>query len=140
MCKNNIDNQTVYICDCCEQPIVNINNGGLAWQDKPVHVGYSNNCGFIIAHKKCFGNEMDWMELHYAISQNGMANLIKMLIAREIADTKSFGQVMARLFIPNYEDARLMFDKAQLDGLLDGASDSAVLTQQVLKEVINYYE
>lgn len=47
--------------------------------------------------------------------------------------------LVRRLQTPYYEEARLYFKRAKMDGLFDGANEIVLYSEQFLRSIINRY-
>lgn len=55
------------------------------------------------------------------------------------SDLREWSELVRRLTIPHYEQARLYWSRAQEDGYFDGANEILIYTQGFLKKLIEKY-
>ena len=105
-------NNTLYTCDVCGKLILDTEDAFLAWSRNKSTYKFE---GFFIAHRVCFDNFHMEMELTSALHIDGLAKLIVMLEEGLVADIDSFTEVMKRLYLPHYEEARKYFPLADAE-------------------------
>jgi len=104
---------------------------------------------FRIVHsqKSCITDLPSSLSLERITSDDGLGILMSWIHLGELEgnDTseyrsnKEFAEVFKRLHLPHYEQARIYFDRALSDGLLDGNSN-AWHSPGTLQEIISRYE
>jgi hypothetical protein len=133
-----------FICDECGEVIEKIEDGWLEWIDNtgnPIH-------GFRIVHASgrsprfknggnCYYPEylgISDNHLEYFTGMNGLAYLLS-IFDRNLRDPKELVEIIRRLHIAYYEEARLFLKRAIEEGFIDCWDD----TQVILKRVIVKY-
>ena len=133
-----------FICDECGELIEKIEDGWLEWIDdrkKPIHA-------FRIVHasgasprknsgKNCYypeSSNISDMHLDVFSQINGLAVLLS-FFERNLGTPKELAEIIRRLHIPHYEQARRYLKKAISDGFIDNIDCS----QDDLKRVIEEY-
>ena len=137
-----------WICDSCGEIIEKPEEGWFEWyEDKKTSLG----TGFRIVHHRnsCMYDDsmlnhqdkttLD-LNLKDVIGTDGLANSLFRIELSEkdiytLADLKGFIEILRRLHIPYWEEARLYWDKAYRDGFHDGCDFS----ENTLLSVINEY-
>lgn len=133
-----------FICDECGKIIEKIEDGWLEWIDNTGNDIY----GFRIVHvygaspriesgKTCYYPEYLGIcdnHLEYFIGVDGLAYLLSFFY-RNLRDPKEVAEIIRRLHIPYYEEARQFFKKAIDDGFMD----SRDYTQNDLERIIIEY-
>jgi hypothetical protein len=133
-----------FVCDECGQIIKNINDGWFEWIDlkgDDIH-------GFRIVHfsgasprfkqgKNCYYPEhlgISDNHLKYFTGEDGLGYLLS-LFERRLRDPKEVIEMIRRLHIPHYEEARFFFKRAIDEGFIACFDD----TQDTLKKIISKY-
>ncbi len=60
-------------------------------------------------------------------------------IAVEIKDVREYTDFVKRILIPYYEEARIYFDEAKIDGFFDGDNEYFVYSSSKMKEIVEKY-
>lgn len=153
-------------CDKCGSIIQSPREGVLEWtDDKDPISGYPVAKDFRIVHHNAYSplraQNGRGCTIHFSSSPyldasldellnsaSGTAYLLGMLDAgpmhnpnaiNQVQDVREFVELMRRLLIPYYEEARQYWSQATADGLFDGDSESAVYGETRLLEIINRY-
>lgn len=133
-----------FICDECQGVIEKVEDGWVEWFDgneNPLH-------GFRIVHYSvasprfekggnCYYPETpDVSGLHLKIftGSDGLALLLS-YFKRNLADSNEFAEIIRRLHIPHYEEARHYLERAYIDRIIV----DKVYGQEDLKKVIKAY-
>ncbi len=133
-----------FICDECRGAIENVDDGWLEWFDDYKNPTY----GFRIVHvsgasprfKKggnCYYPESSALsDLHLDVftGSDGLALLLT-FFERNLSDPKELVEIIRRLHVPHYEEARHYLERAHRAGFLDSKDYS----QEDLKRVIKEY-
>lgn len=142
-----------FICDTCHSLIEKPEDGWLEWLDDNTAGVHS----FRIVHHKptCHQHTADRNvkdnHLNYFAGSENLPNLYKFLdpgyrYNRDLQPVANglqiaeFTELLRRLTIPHYEEARLYFDQAEQDGLFDGANEVSPYKQDILKQIIHNYK
>lgn len=149
-----------WTCDTCHKRINAPEDGFLEW----LHGGPDNRSsiyGFRIVHhsprspRKPNGNcylytdEPNRQDAHLDqfVGPDGLARLLCWVAQVPGGETQTRAQnpeelveLIRRLHIPHYEEARNLFDQARADGFLEGSAASNWFRQENLLWVINHYE
>jgi len=136
-----------WICDECGKVINTIEDGWLEWEKS-----YSNNIkprNFRIVHHKaaspkapygdCYNKSsyISNMQLDYFCGIDGLSRLLTMF--RNVENPIELVEIIKRLHLPCYEEAKLYWSEAQEDGYFEGASEEWPYLQNSLKELIKRY-
>jgi hypothetical protein len=144
-----------WICDACGEVIQRQEHGWLEWlRDRDDRFRAS---GFKIVHDSLhsprgqFGcyhytNHRGRSDAHLAeyVGSDATAWLLG-LLARSgrrdsgVKDIWEFAELVRRLTIPYYEEARQYWNRAETDGVFDGANEVSPYTQRTLRHVIDTY-
>ncbi len=142
-----------FICDSCGEMIEKTEDGWVEWllaDDRKAH-------SFRIVHhdQKC---QYDSRRVHVLaddhltefLGPDRLANLYRFIDLGQIHDPKGllspmarnlkeYMEIVRRLTIPHYEEARLYWDKAERDGFFEGANEIWVYLPNNLKALIREY-
>lgn len=152
-----------FICDYCDQIIQQPEQGWIEWlMDRADRKKY----GFKVVHHAAYSplrteGERNKNCYHYArhpgrmddhldhFLNNRIANLLSFLdvgpylepeySSPSVKDLREFVEIMRRLAIPYYEEARLYWSLAAYDGYFEGASESWLYLESTLKDIISTY-
>lgn len=133
---------TQWICDHCGDVISSASEGWLEWyQERSPNGTWSKNKGFRIVHRDppCIYNERKHMSLENFVEANGLNYLLSKLGLDAIDDVSSYIEIMCRLQIPYYEEARLYHEDAVQDGYFDGENELTRGLQETSVDLLNYY-
>lgn len=135
-----------WVCDSCGE-LVDIKDGWFEWVTDQ-NTGLAS--GFRIVHnsRNCF---YDSMQLHHQGKSNhdmhidsylGASGLVKLLAIAErgnIEDISEWTEIVRRLHIPYYEEAKIHWGSAERDGYFDGANEYWSYLPDVCKRLIERY-
>lgn len=144
-----------WICDTCRQVIESPDDGWLEWITDDDHAAQ----GFRIVHHMpksprrngCYqhGKNDHRQDTHLSdfVGVDGMAYLLALLDAGycdpnggcDVKSTREFADLVRRLQVPHYEEARLYWSKAEQDGYFDGANQVSPYTQATLTRIVEQY-
>ena len=124
-----------FICDQCGLLIENADDGWLEWYDdceNPAH-------GFRIVHagRRCYYPERaDISDNHliYFTGKDGLPILLNLFKRKGVADQNELAEIIRRLHIPYYEEARRYWDRAVSEGMIDNEDYRQAELQAVIKE------
>lgn len=138
-----------WICDTCGEIIKQPKDGWFEWySDRKAHL----HTGFRIVHHKhpcqydCEKlrqqNKTDLSEcLTDVVGSDGLGSLLNMMALPEnispykLADIGEFAEIIRRLHLPYWEEARLYWKEARKDGFHDGCS----VSEDTLLSIITEY-
>lgn len=132
-----------FYCDECGEVIHNIEDGWLEWIDdykNPIH-------GFRIVHlssaspRKRTGNNCYYpenanvsdMHLYYFTGSDGLSHLLA-LFNRNLRHKSELIEIIKRLHLPYYEEARFYLERAIDDSFIDRGDLSEDSLKQLLEE------
>lgn len=142
-----------WICDECGKIIKKPEDGWLEWLE-----GVTESIqpyGFRIVHhqlaspqKGCYykatkvnpafisDGHLDWY-----LGHDGLAQLLVFFDDgnRNAKDQTELAEIIRRLHLPYYEEARLCFQAAHADGYTDGFNEYAIYMQDTMKRIIERY-
>jgi hypothetical protein len=148
-----------WICDTCGEVIDGAENGFLEWitgDDRKAH-------DFHIVHhypvsprrdkeEGCYQHEHAQgrrdSHLNNFTDQNGLTTLLAFVDVGHldsddggpwVRSAHEFAEIVRRLWVRHYEEARLYWSAAAADGVFDGANEISPYTQRTLKEIVNEY-
>jgi hypothetical protein len=125
-----------FICDKCGQLIEKVDDGWLEWYDnfkEPAH-------GFRVVHAggRClYPDHADISDNHlvYFTGADGLASLLSMFKGKGVADQNELAEIIRRLHVPHYEEARMYWERAVSEGTITDES----YRQEDLLDVIKEY-
>ena len=133
-----------FICDECGEVIEKVEDGWIEWFDdfeNPIHgfriVHYSSASPRNEQGRTCYYPESSALCDHHlrdVTGSNGLAYLLS-FFERNLGDPKELAEIIRRIRIPHYEEARQYLAKAYNDGFVD----SKDYGQNDLKQVIQEY-
>jgi hypothetical protein len=140
-----------FTCDECGELIKSPKDGWLEWLISTSSDGRKLH-GFRIVHhapaspRKQHNGHCQYpshfligdMHLEHFLGPDGLANLLSMF-ERPFEDQQEFVEIIRRLHIPYYEEARLYWQIAKDDGFFDEANEYWPYLQDNLKTVIEKY-
>ena len=126
-----------FICDKCGQVIEKVDDGWLEWFDDcktPAH-------GFRIVHAggPCiYRDSADVSDNHlfHFTGPDGLADLLSFFDREHGVNQGELAEIIRRLHVPYYEEARQYLDRAVNDGYLGGKES---IRQNDLKGIIEEY-
>jgi hypothetical protein len=154
-----------WICDHCGKVIDKSEHGCLEWLSEKMEDQYLNH-GFKLVHNKqhsprnpessCYFYDIPPQEqlkmdlpLSDFIGVNGMVILLAFIdtgpfleepfCGPHVADLREWTELVRRLMLPYYEEARLYMDRANTDGFFKKSNEALIYFPQTLKEVIRLY-
>lgn len=139
-----------FYCDTCHQVIEEPQDGFIRWYDtgnKYLRFGIYHSGKCLLLKDNYMAREA---HLNTFINENYlMANLLSFLDigklhqeeykGTEIADLREYTEIMRRLTIPYYEEARKYWEEAKNDGYFEGASEIWIYAVDNLKNLIEKY-
>jgi hypothetical protein len=152
---------TQWYCDTCGEIILEPSHGWLEWLHDDL-VPHSFRICHHVMHSPTqradeegcykYGKHPRRADMHLdaMIGPDGMASMLSLLDRRapgERVITGSFEakaiadwvHIVRRMFTPNFEDARMYFEKAEDDGFFAGCNEVWPYTQDTLLEIIRRY-
>jgi hypothetical protein len=140
----------MWVCDKCGQLINSPKEGYVEWYEDET----GSDTGFKILHSARFSpfypsglcsfhfktkKFMFDYNLSDLIDADGLAFFLGYFQALKFKDKKELFEIIRRLHIPYYEEARLYWKKAIKDGFFDGADGAQPYLQSTLIELIKKY-
>jgi hypothetical protein len=133
-----------FVCDECQAIIEKVEDGWMEWFDgneNPLH-------GYRIVHTPeasprfenggdCHypnGSNVSGLQLKVFTGSDGLALLLS-FFERKLAVPNEFAEIIRRLHVPHYEEARQYLEKAYIDSVIV----NKVYGQEDLKKVIKTY-
>jgi len=146
-----------WICDTCGGVIESAKEGWIEWLEDGDTIWFNSAHGFKIVHhsQDCFTyperlGPSDMNLSHYA-GEKGYIHLLSFLdlgryIMKDedykgprVKSMREFVEILRRLTLPYYEEARLYFDQARADDELDIANVDYIYYPEELKRLIGLY-
>ncbi|ETT30437.1 hypothetical protein C161_27458 [Paenibacillus sp. FSL R5-192] len=135
-----------WVCDSCDENI-DVDDGFFEWYRED---STGKEKGFRIVHNKsrCLydprqlyrdGKSNLDMNLDAFVGRRGLVTLLSILDEGNIEDVKEWTEVVRRLHVDYYEEARMYWSEAQADGYLDGSNGVSEFLPSNLKELIQKY-
>lgn len=136
-----------WICDSCGLVIEEPEDGWLEWYRE---LDTEKETGFRIVHHKkiCMYNAqqqynerksvMD-MHLDNYVGSDGLVKLLTILEYHSLKDKRDVVEIIRRLHVPHYEEARQYWLQAKADGYFDGANEVFPYIQSTLLDIISRY-
>lgn len=130
-----------WICDKCGKEVTIGESPYLQWwEDKSQKGGFqiihhpSQGCGS--DDKAMFLNDKSVcdMDVEHFLGSDGLAFLMNLMIGKDIEDKELFTEIVYRLHIPNYEEARKYKEEFQ-----DDTSEEFPVRQDQLLDIIRKY-
>lgn len=145
-------------CDACGQPILSVDDGWVEWlngsaveeSEGSLHdlrlVHHRNASPRPDSKNACYHDEDRWyaakrytvsdLQLRYFVGPDGLVNLLAFLSDKRFADPNEVLEMIKRLHIPQYEEARLSFDAALADGAFEIRTAPGYHSQEEMEAVL----
>lgn len=138
-----------FVCDTCSELIASPDDGWLEW----FRDSHGAATGFRIVHhlkasplaaESAAGCYYDRerrasdMHLRHCLGADGLVHLLAVLESA-LADPAEVIEIIRRLQIPHYEEARLYWDRAEEDLYFEGSNEVWPYTQEALTGLIARY-
>lgn len=143
-------NKTEYwICDNCGEKIEDVKDGWVEWlESKDQNDDYKCK-GIRIVHRvKCIYNEdllykknkslVSDMDLESFSGPDGLMELLEFISDNKFEDNEEVIEVIKRIHIPGYEEARIYFDEAIAEGIFEPNTKPGYYTQNNIADVLDY--
>lgn len=139
-----------WICDSCGELIASAEKGYLEWYHPVQSFENHTEEGFRIVHdhKKCMYNEKSMfaqgksvsdMELASFTGDRGLVSLLSILEGQRVKSNEEFSEIVKRLHVAYYEEARIYWSQAREDGFFDGANEVWPYLPEISLQLINRY-
>jgi hypothetical protein len=137
-----------WLCDNCGLIIERAEEGWLEWYEDTES---NQSAGFRIVHhdtlcqydsSKLDGKNKSVSDGHLQnfTGYDGFSILLGMFDYANLADNHELTEIIRRIHLPNYEEARLYWDRAKEDGVIFGERESVPdYFQDTLRGIINRY-
>lgn len=146
--NNKLEPLDQWFCDSCGEVIETADDGWLEWYHKIDD--YFNDKGFRIVHHggSCMydtdvmfrqGKSTSDAHLNSFVDADGLVNLLSMVQDKSVENEAELLEIIRRLHIPYYEEARKLHTEAELDGIFDGENELTRYLTRTSKEIINKY-
>lgn len=144
-----LDKTKFWICDNCGKKIDNIENGWIEWLEAKDKNGNYKSWGIRIVHRvDCIYNQDLVYKQHKAIvsdvdlksfsGSDGLMDLLVQISDNNFNDNEEVLEIIKRIHIPGYEEARLYFDEAIGDGIFEPNTKPSYYSQSDIKAVLDY--
>ena len=137
-------------CDACGQIIARPDVGWVEWLAGPTRGTKAH--GFRIVHNsnRCqypTSGRVHDMHLTHLLGPDGLAILLTLVAPggrtgnREdgVESLEEWGEIVRRLHVPYYEEARQYWSDAEADGFFAGPNTSALYNQTMLRDILTQY-
>lgn len=141
-----------WICDTCGQIIESPEHGWLEWRQDENHKAFDFRIVHHVVHSPygpdgdCYQSDELHNHLTRFVGEDGLAYLLNFLdpghhispdyTGPRVSDMRGFVELIRRLHMQYYEEARQFFDKASYDGFF---RDVNILNPKELKVIIKTY-
>ena len=141
-----------WICDSCGGVIQSEDDGWLEWYKdvKPNHE-FGKDKGFRIVHhtNRCMFNERAMfndkkltadLHLQRLCGPDGLVRLLSFIEHDYVEDNAELVEIIRRLHVPYYEEARQYHHIAEENGYFDGENEITRYTTSTSKYILNNYK
>jgi hypothetical protein len=138
-----------WLCDSCGEIIPGPDRGYLEWYKK---INSEEEAGFIIVHQPSQSCQYDDKKLYRegkierslpltsVVGPNGLVDLMFMFQDKRLEDKEELTEIIRRLHIPYYEQARQYWRNAKEDEMFVGMHPTRMFHQDIILEIIDKYE
>jgi hypothetical protein len=143
-----------WICDTCGELIARPEDGWVEWQNEKQKTSEPEPryYDFRIVHQivasprreerteGCYApnHQMMSSHLHHLLGPDGLIGWIEHIERGTVKDLDGWAEMMRRLYIPYYEEARLYLADARDDGYVDSGNEKR-LCQETLQGLVKHY-
>jgi len=136
-----------WICDTCKQIIENVDEGWLEWYDdvNTFEVGgyrivhYDPKCQYDVDKLDYRNKSVADVPLKDAFGSDGLVMLLSHYEHMKVADPKEITDIIRRLHVPYYEEARMYWGRATEDNFFEGFNEFKAYRQDTLETIIRTY-
>lgn len=139
-----------WICDKCKGEIKNVEDGWVEWltiRDNQSPLGYKEKYMRIVHRVDCIYTESE-QDRYNAISSDsdlesftgpdGLMQLLEFVSENRFEDKEEVLEVIKRIHIPGYEEARNYFEEAVSEGVFEPNTKPSYYSQIDINKVIQY--
>ncbi|MDD4564658.1 MAG: hypothetical protein PHE79_04180 [Eubacteriales bacterium] len=139
-----------WVCDSCGEKIENQQDGWVEWLHKTNYQGAQHSCrGIRIVHRiNCiydqdavFKNEnaiAGDSDLESFMGPDGLMQLLSFISEDKFEDTEEVLEIIKRIHIPGYEEARFCFDEAISQCVFEPNTQPNYYDQKDIVRVLDY--
>ncbi|KPU43031.1 hypothetical protein OXPF_34630 [Oxobacter pfennigii] len=138
-----------WICDNCGKKIENIKDGWVEWLEVKDQNGNYRNKSIRIVHRgKCLYNQDLVYKKYKAIvadtdledfsGLDGLIDLLSYISEGNFDNNEEVLEIIKRIHIPGYEEARLYFEEAIYDGVFEPNTKPGYYSQRDIAAVLDY--
>ena len=150
--NNDLDPLQQWFCDECGEIISDETNGWLEWyRDIISNSEFGRNKGFRIVHhdKSCMydshqmfsqGKLIADMHLNSFTGPDGLVYLLSKIQYEANEDDSKLVEIIRRLHVPFYEEARRYHANAEVDGYFAGENEVTRYITSTSKHILNHYK
>lgn len=150
--RNELEPLQQWVCDHCGEIIVSPEEGWLEWYRDILPEGeFGKDKGFRIVHhnRRCMYNERQMhaqnmltadMPLDSFIGADGLVYLLSFVQFDRAETNEELAEIIRRLHVPYYEEARRYHDIAEADGYFDGENEITRYTTRTSRYILNHYK
>ncbi|BAQ11286.1 hypothetical protein OXB_2815 [Bacillus sp. OxB-1] len=139
-----------WICDHCGDLIESIDRGWLEWYHEVGTYDNHTETGFRIVHdhQRCMYNQRSMFAQGKSVSDmhlvdftgdNGLVSLLSLIETKRIKDIEEFSEIIRRIHVSYYEEARQYWTQAEEDGFFDGANEVWPYLPETSLQIISRY-
>ena len=141
-----------WICDNCGKKIESIEEGWVEWLEtkngaeifnsyQGIRIVHSARCNYNqdLVYKKYSAIVGD-MDLQSFSGADGLMDLLLFISEENFKNNEELLEVIKRIHIPGYEEARLFFDEAIDEGVFEPNTKPGYYTQRNISAVLDYIE
>lgn len=133
-------------CDKCGEIIAKAEDGIIDWKQKIINYNLEKSCyGIRIVHQNCLYNDNNYddytisdMPIQKFLGHDGLMDLLAMLSDNLFSNNKEILEIIKRLHINGYEQARFFFDEAISNNVFEPNSTPYFFSQNNIKATLDY--
>ncbi len=126
-----------WVCDRCHKQIVNKEDGVVAWESSNLNDA-KNLC---LLHRKC-NVETEYLSdrnLKSFLGEDGLVNLLEFISDDIFIDKEEVLEMIKRLHVTGYEQARLYFDEALSEQVIDINGKERYYNKTTINTILEHY-
>lgn len=139
-----------WVCDKCGELIESIDRGWLEWYHEAETYENNSDTGFRIVHdnERCMynqsamfsqGKSVSDMHLEDFTGDRGLVNLLSFIETKRIKDNEEFSEIIKRIHVSYYEEARQFWAEAEEDGFFEGSNEVWPYLPETSLQIIRNY-
>lgn len=139
----------MWYCDKCGEPIKSVEEGYVEWKrtgsdivdsSEDLKLVHQNGCLYDEKVERQNGYAVPGSHLKEFVGRDGLMQCLVYLQNREFKDPNEMYELIKRLHVPNYEEARIHFKEAYQDGYIDnGQLKEHIVYSKSLEYIVKKY-